>query len=512
VTSNITLTTGGLQSPEHHRRAEALQERIARITTRHPTVGLALGVVRGDSFDTFFGHGVSDIDAATPMTEHTVVRIASITKTFTAVAIMQLAERDLVDLDAPAASYLRSYRLLPSRYGDRAPTIRHLLTHTSGIGEVVRAADALRPDFGESVPAGDPIPSLADFYRGAIQLRAEPGSRFVYNNHGPATLGQIVQDVTGLPLAEYLRANVFEPLGMHETDLGRTERIRSALATGYEITDRGVVPQADREMVTHGAASIYSTAADMARYLIALLDDDTAARPSILQRATLATMFAPHYQPDPRLVGMGLGFFRYRVGDRVIVGHQGTHPGFHSQIHLDPIERVAVMAFTNGAHMADLWLPAETAALLDDIEGATRDGAALPNPEIWSHIRGWYALDAAPTDVRLRGMIGAGVEVFMRRASLMLRFLTPVPALAAGFPMYAADPSDPFVFEIRPDDASGPMRVAFRPNAAGRMDLTFEAMPIVLKGQPAWTNPRRAITGVAAAGVGVCAARRLQGR
>ncbi len=96
-----------------------LDERLAAIASRHPAVGLAVGVVRDGHLSCFHGHGLADIASCTPVTEDTVFRIGSITKTFTAIAVLQLCERGLVDLDAPAGGYLRAYRLFPAKPGHR---------------------------------------------------------------------------------------------------------------------------------------------------------------------------------------------------------------------------------------------------------------------------------------------------------------------------------------------------------------------------------------------------------
>jgi CubicO group peptidase (beta-lactamase class C family) len=114
-----------------------MKARVGEILNRWPAVGLAVGVVRNGSLDLFYGHGVADIASNTPVTEDTVFRIASITKTFTAIAVMQLWEQGLVDIDAPANQYLRAYRLIPAKASFRPATVRHLLTHTAGIAEVV---------------------------------------------------------------------------------------------------------------------------------------------------------------------------------------------------------------------------------------------------------------------------------------------------------------------------------------------------------------------------------------
>src|SRR4030095_16376349 len=92
-----------------------IKARIAEIANRWPTVGLAVGVVRNGSLESFHGHGLGNIASKRTVTQDTVFRIASVTKTFTAIAIMQLWERGLVDLDAPANDYPRAYRLIPAR-------------------------------------------------------------------------------------------------------------------------------------------------------------------------------------------------------------------------------------------------------------------------------------------------------------------------------------------------------------------------------------------------------------
>jgi CubicO group peptidase (beta-lactamase class C family) len=209
-----------------------LTARVRQILNRRPAVGLAVGVVRDGRLEFFHGHGLADIASNTPITEDTVFRIGSITKTFTAIAVMQLWEQGRVDLDAPANDYLGAYRLIPAKASFRPATVRHLLTHTAGIPEVLHPLDIVRPLFGEIVKLGQPVPSLADHYQSGLPIQTEPGTRFTYSDHGFATLGQIVEDVSGKPFEGYVREHIFKPLGMADTDLIRSERIRSRLATG----------------------------------------------------------------------------------------------------------------------------------------------------------------------------------------------------------------------------------------------------------------------------------------
>jgi CubicO group peptidase (beta-lactamase class C family) len=222
---------------------EELQAKVNQVLNRWPAVGLAVGVVRNGSLEFFSGHGMADIASSTPIAEDTVFRIGSITKTFTAVAVMQLWEQGRIDLDAPASDYLRAYRLIPAKASFRPATVRHLLTHTAGIGEVLHPAGLLGPLFGETVKAGRPVPSLSTYYRRGLRIQAEPGTRFRYTGHAFATLGQIVEDVSGQPLDRYLREHIFAPLGMTDTSLVRSELGHSRLATGYTLGSGGAKPR-----------------------------------------------------------------------------------------------------------------------------------------------------------------------------------------------------------------------------------------------------------------------------
>ena len=244
---------------------------VAKVLGSWPSAGLAVGIVRDDSLAWFHGYGLADTAAKTPIAEDTVFRIGSITKTFTAIAVMQLWEQGLVDLDAPANDYLRAFRLVPVKADVRPPTVRHLLTHTAGLGYWRRLSDLLRPGVGSGVRAGrSGAAPLARYYRRGLPVEVEPGTKWMYSNHGFATLGQIVEDVSGQPLDRYLREHIFEPMGMEHTDLIRSDRVRPQLATGYTLNSRGLRPVDDREVLAVGGGAAYSTLADLARFVTVL--------------------------------------------------------------------------------------------------------------------------------------------------------------------------------------------------------------------------------------------------
>jgi CubicO group peptidase (beta-lactamase class C family) len=477
-----------------------LRARIGRILNRRPAVGLAVGVVRNGGLEFFHGHGLADIASNTPVTEDTVFRIASITKTFTAIAVMQLWEQGLLNLDAPANDYLRAYRLIPAKASFRAATVRHLLTHTAGIREVLHLSGLLRMrDLGETVKLGWPVPSLAEYYRGGLHVDAEPGTRFTYTDHGFATLGQLVADVSGKSLNRYFREHIFDPLGMTDTDLIRSERVKSSLARGYELRSNGANPVTDYEVVTVGGGGAYSTPRDMARYLAALLAGGTVEQGSVLKPATMAAMFEPQYQPDPRVPGFGLGFFRANLGGHLAVEHDGILPGFDSQIFLAPHEGVGVMAFANGARRAMHWLAPEIGGLLRRLLGVPDEviRTDVPHrPEIWGDLCGWYRFATYPGDPA-KFAIGAGAEVVVRRGQLMIRALSPIPALYKGFVLHPDDHKDPYVFRIAlPWFGIGTGRVIFsREPGVGTTALHLDFAPLSFQKQTARTNPRLWATG-----------------
>jgi CubicO group peptidase (beta-lactamase class C family) len=431
---------------------------VSAIRARHPSVGLAISVLQAGQPRSFQGHGLADLASRTPITEDTVFRIGSITKVFTAIAVMQLVERGLVDLDRPADDYLRAYRLVLADPTFRKPTVRHLLTHTAGIPEVRRVTDLLHSDLTPSggrpampsVAAGEHIPTLAEYYRDGLRVVVEPGTAFAYTNHGFATLGQIVEDVGGVPLEQHFRERIFDPLGMNDTDLVRSDRIRSKLAKGYVLGSSGPEPVEDREWIGGGGGGVYSSSRDLARYLSALLGGGANRHGSILEPGTLNIMFDHQFQTDPRLPSVGLGFFRADAGGHVIVGHDGILPGFNSRLALAPDDGVGIFGLTNGAAGAMVWLPQEVDSLLHDLLGVAgeADPSDIPHrPEVWGDLCGRYQLPVVG-DLRGRVMMGGGALVSVRAGRLVLRLLTAIPDLYRGLPLDPDDPSDPYVFRL----------------------------------------------------------------
>jgi CubicO group peptidase (beta-lactamase class C family) len=494
---------------------DAVRTAMARVLTQWPSAGVAAAVVRRGQPTSFHAHGVADAVASRPVTDDTVFRIGSLTKPITAMAVMQLWEDGRIDLDAPANDYLKAFKLTTGRRQLRPATVRQLLTHTAGVGYWRRLSDLRRPGPGSGVQAQRLLP-LSEYYGHGLPQEVEPGTKWVYSNHGFAALGQIVEDVTGQPLATVLRERLFDPLGMDHTDLVLSERVRPGLATGYVLRRRGLVPVVPREVPAPGSGGLYSTAGDLARLVAFLLEP---GQTGVLEAATVATMFAPHYRPDPRVAGMGLGFDLLRESGVTTVSKGGTMDGFLSQLVLAPDEGTGLVVLTNtgGLSAQGAAMPLGT-ALLRVLLGLPEDPLRAdipPRPEVWSELCGWYAPAPGPvTNLFTRALMGAGAEVVIEHRGLLLKPLTPVPAMRKGMRLYPDDPDDPYAFRVDLSEMGmGTLPVVFTgPEHAGwvgsgpgfLMDLMdFHKRPDV-------RNPRRLVKGAVVAGGTAAVLRRLR--
>lgn len=272
------------------------------------------------------GFGFADVERRRPVSpDSTIFMIGSISKVFTATAVMQLADRGRLDLRADVNRYLRRVRV-PDAFG--APiTAHHLLTHTGGLDEL--PGRLVREDTAPVLP-------LDRFLAGRLVRVRPPGELTVYSSYGAALAGLLVEEVSGQPFERYLACNVWEPLGMHRTYVtvpGWLERDR---AVGYEYADDRVQRVGYERYHTPPAGSISSTAADMARYMIAQLRGGEIGGARILSVEGTAMMQRQHETAHPRLPGFAYGFQRSTTNGQAIVEHGGDVAGFSSLMVLLP--------------------------------------------------------------------------------------------------------------------------------------------------------------------------------
>jgi len=298
--------------------------------------GLAVGIVYDGELLWGRGYGYADIEAKTPVRLDTRFRIASISKTFTAVAILQLRDAGLLSLDDPVSQHLDWFNL---QYQD-APeiTVRNLLTHTSGLPR-----DSHNPMWTEC-----DAPSWGDFVEG---LKTRPPTRppfhkFAYSNVGYSLLGGVIEQVSGASWAQYLQRNIVDPLGMSETHpVPQTDD--PLLATGYsqlsDCYERRPMPF----FLMNGfeaSANFASSMNDLVKYAAFHLSEDVNA---VLSPHSLRDMHRIHWLEPSWSEGYGLGSMQYKLDDWSISGHAGGYPGYLTGFTLCREHKVAIIVLTN---------------------------------------------------------------------------------------------------------------------------------------------------------------------
>jgi CubicO group peptidase (beta-lactamase class C family) len=279
------------------------------------------------------GYGVADLASRRPvLPETTQFPIASISKVFTATAVMQLADRGRIDLQADVNRYLKSVQVPPANPpADWQPiTVAQLLTHSSGLDEI--PGRRIKTE-AERLPLGR---LLADRL---IRVDA-PGEIVGYSTYGIALAGLLVEDVSGLPFEEYLARNIWQPLGMKRTFITAPDALAGDLATAYELDNDEAVAVPYEIYQTPPASSIVSTAADMARFMIAHLQNGRYGEARILSEKAAESMHRQQATMHPRVPGWTYGLQVSDTNGRRILEHGGDIGGFSSLMVLLPDENI----------------------------------------------------------------------------------------------------------------------------------------------------------------------------
>ena len=451
-----------------------LSETAQQLMEEHHLPGLALGAVIAGEPAWQDAWGWADIAAKEPMTPQHRQRIASITKTTLGLNIMALTDERRLSLDS------RVRDLLPDiTFHGHADSlaVRHLLSHTGGIGEAPNRDD-LGQAFDKLFGEGDPDTPLAELYAGGITIEVEPGTKWAYAPHGYALLGEIISRLEGVPLPESLHRRVFNPLGMRNTDLNDVPH--PDLSRGYSQADTpearrmldlfGVQLESDEPEDGHnlpgkyvrawgngGAGGVQSTVPDMLTYASALLHGANG----IVRPETFAMMTSPQWQPDPRLNGWGLSFALQQPFGQRMFGHGGAmFGGWSSTLSVYPNLDAALVIHLN------LWqadydaavLPLLTQAFLGEADPAPAD--AKIDQRIIDTAPGVYELasNSPLTDFRTRFMPG---RVLVSAANGGLTIRSQRGPWSESVPLIAADPSQPDLLLVKKGAATERVVVLF---------------------------------------------------
>lgn len=284
-----------------------------------------------------FEHGYGTADPATDRPvdpDTTLFRVASVSKLFTATAVMQLVEQGKLDLDTDVNVYLKDFQV-PATF-ERPITLRHLLTHTPGFDDSFLNGSERLSD--PMLPLG---PYLARFLPPRVM---EPGKVLSYSNHGVALAGHIVEAVSGEPFRDYVREHVLLPLGMQQSGFSLPDPPPAALAVGTDWKDGRFVPVKLDRLRAYPAGDLYTSAGEISRFMLAHLDAGRipGSDARILREETSRAMQTQGFTNHPGVVGWHLGFDEQRWNDVAAIGHGGSWNGYGTALVLVPEAKTGI--------------------------------------------------------------------------------------------------------------------------------------------------------------------------
>jgi CubicO group peptidase (beta-lactamase class C family) len=332
----------------NHRSYEAIDAYIEEQMHRLNIPGVSLAIVEGERIVHRRGFGRARPGGEAPLPE-TPFFIGSLTKSFTALAVMQLVEAGKVELEAPVQRYLPWFRVADPQASARM-TVRHLLNQTSGLPMLPGMAD-----LGNL----DSRPGAAERQARALsnlKLTRPVGSKFEYSNTNYNLLGQIVEAASGQPYTDYVQQHIFDPLEMRHSYTSKSEAQRNGLAMGHRYWFGFPMPAPNLSVPTASIPSgqLISSSEDMAHYLIAQLNGGRYGDVQILSPAGMDEMQrgAAEINEMGQLLGSyGMGWISQGTGKTRIVSHSGIVPDFGGFMALAPEQKKGIVLLFNVNHV-----------------------------------------------------------------------------------------------------------------------------------------------------------------
>lgn len=317
----IALSAPALAAPGSDQQDERFLRAVSAAWERDRTAGVSIGVVRSGALVAERHLGFADAGTLRSPDAHTIYRVASVTKAFTALMYLQLVERHVIRPTDPVTRYVPEARHIGGLpRGAAPPTLVQLATHTAGL-----AAEPDLPGFDRGSNQAWERQTLAAARH--MRFEAGPGERYGYSNYGYALLGVALQRAARQPYDAYLRAHITEPLGMRDTGFVAADPAR--LAQGYAVGPGGPEPVAD---IGRGyklpVGGIYTTLADLAKFVAFQMGDGPQI---VLTRASLEAASRGLISVDRSMgEGYGTGFELFTNGGTVLQGHSGGMPGWRA--------------------------------------------------------------------------------------------------------------------------------------------------------------------------------------
>lgn len=342
MVSVLTILAGAQSTPAANdsRYSERLDAALQRFVAEEGVPGVAVAIVDEERVVYANGFGVASLtEPSHPVTRDTVFHLASVSKTFVATAVMQLVERRQLSLDAPIVTYLPYFRVADTRSGEI--TIRHILTHTSGLPDV--------ESYGWDRPEHDDR-ALERYVRSltTVALRSAPGATYAYSNLAFDVLGDVIAKASRMPFEDFVKKEILEPLQMDSSTLLYDGVPRHTWAAGHSRTPAGamtVIPHYPYHRAHAPSSTMHSSAADMSRWMLAMLNGGELDGRRILQETSRDEMWTP--KVDGREGRVGLAWLSLAVQGEDLVWHGGGDTGFRARLMLLPARRSGVIVLAN---------------------------------------------------------------------------------------------------------------------------------------------------------------------
>jgi CubicO group peptidase (beta-lactamase class C family) len=341
----LPVAAGGLAADKVRDIEKAVSEEMGK----QQAPGLSVAVAQDLRLAWSGGFGMADLENSVPARSSTVYRLGSISKPITAVAVMQLAERDRLDLDAPIQKYVPSFPEKPWPI-----TARLLLAHLSGIRHYRDPAEITSTQ--HYIDLLEPLKIFA-----ADPLLFEPGTKYLYSTYGYVLLGAAVEGASGMKFLDYLRQNIFVPAGMERIRDDSVHDIIPQRARGYRKMPWGEIQNCalvDTSNKIPGGGLV-STAEDLVKFAI------TLNKGALLKRASVEQMFTLQNTKDGKPAPYGLGWRIQELAGKKWVGHEGSQPGTSTFLLMLPADGfvVAILANLEGLNLGPLALRVAQAVL-----------------------------------------------------------------------------------------------------------------------------------------------------
>ena len=317
-----------LADPAH---VEAYVDGIVKALMKgHSSPSGTVAIVQDSELILAKGYGHEDIEQQVPVDPHqTLFRPGSTSKLFTWVAVMQQVEQGKLNLETDVNEYLKTFQI--EQTFEEPITLWHILTHTSGF-EDGALGYLIIEDPDEALPLSE---AMARYQ----PLRVNPpGAQTSYSNYATALAGLIVENVSGVPFNDYIRDNIFKPLGMNNSSFVEPlpEDLAARMATSYGLEAGDFIEKPFEIITSFGpAGALSSTATDMVKFGQAILNGGELSGNRILRPETVDQMLSPQFSHDERMAGMGLGFYVGDYNGHTVWGHGGDTQWFHSYLGVD---------------------------------------------------------------------------------------------------------------------------------------------------------------------------------